>query len=207
VSAGAGAVGCFLLCVALGVCEAFTLYVLSKFSERYRARTYSVLVRKALGRKLSARALRFPSLSIDIEKTTVTDVPSAVSMVVSMFRVEWSAMDRPPCCLCAVLPRCLPHCLRMRLLPAPLRSSMASSRCMRCSACKQSPRLARSGAFTTAVPGAVLSIIMVVYLWGSCIAYLVIIGDSFSPLLELTAGAPPESVCIISEPVDSAAPL
>lgn len=30
--------------------------MLSKFSERYRGRTYSVLVRKALGRKLSARA-------------------------------------------------------------------------------------------------------------------------------------------------------
>lgn len=84
-SAGAGAVGCFLLCVALGVCEAFTLYVLSKFSERYRARTHSVLVRKALGRKLSARALRFPSLSVHIGKTTVIDVLSAVSMVVSIF--------------------------------------------------------------------------------------------------------------------------
>ena len=30
--------------------------MLSKFSERYRGRTYSVLVRKALGRKLSASA-------------------------------------------------------------------------------------------------------------------------------------------------------
>ena len=50
----AGAVGCFLLCIVLGACEAFTLYVLSKFSERYGARTYSGLVRRALGRKLSA---------------------------------------------------------------------------------------------------------------------------------------------------------
>lgn len=50
----AGAIGCFLLCIVLGACEAFTLYVLSKFSERYRARTYSGLVRRALGRKLSA---------------------------------------------------------------------------------------------------------------------------------------------------------
>jgi amino acid permease len=50
----AGAVGCFLLCIVLGACEAFTLYVLSKFSERYQARTYSGLVRRALGRKLSA---------------------------------------------------------------------------------------------------------------------------------------------------------
>lgn len=52
--AAAGAVGCFLLCLLLGSCEAFTLYTLSKFSERYSARTYSVLIRKALGRKLSA---------------------------------------------------------------------------------------------------------------------------------------------------------
>ena len=35
-----------------------------------------------------------------------------------------------------------------------------------------------------------LSTILVVYLWGSCIAYLVIIGDSFSPLLALAAGKP-----------------
>ena len=33
-----------------------------------------------------------------------------------------------------------------------------------------------------------LSTILVVYLWGSCIAYLVIVGDSFSPLLALAAG-------------------
>jgi hypothetical protein len=78
---------------------------------------------------------------------------------------------------------------------------------MGCTACKQGAQLSHAGASEPAVPGAVLSIIMVVYLWGSCIAYLVIIGDSFSPLLELAAGAPPESVCIISEPVDSAAPL
>jgi hypothetical protein len=50
----AGCVGCFLLCIILGGCEAFTLYVLSKFAERYQAHTYSGLVRKALGRKLSA---------------------------------------------------------------------------------------------------------------------------------------------------------
>lgn len=39
------------------------------------------------------------------------------------------------------------------------------------------------------VPG--LSTIMLLYLWGSCIAYLVIIGDSFRPLLELAVGAAP----------------
>ncbi len=52
--------GCFLLCLVLGLCEAFTLYVLSKFSERYQARTYSGLVRRALGRKLSASELAAP---------------------------------------------------------------------------------------------------------------------------------------------------
>ena len=30
--------------------------------------------------------------------------------------------------------------------------------------------------------------ILILYLWGSCIAYLVIIGDSFSPLLGLATG-------------------
>ena len=33
-----------------------------------------------------------------------------------------------------------------------------------------------------------LSVILILYLWGSCIAYLVIIGDSFSPLLALATG-------------------
>ena len=50
----AGLIGCFLLCIILGACEAFTMYVLSKFAERYQAPTYSGLIRKALGRKLSA---------------------------------------------------------------------------------------------------------------------------------------------------------
>lgn len=36
-----------------------------------------------------------------------------------------------------------------------------------------------------------LSAILILYLWGSCIAYLVIIGDSFSPLIALAVGAPP----------------
>lgn len=49
----AGLVGCFLLCVVLGLAEAFTLYVLSKFAERYDAHSYGSLVRKALGKKLS----------------------------------------------------------------------------------------------------------------------------------------------------------
>ncbi len=51
-----GCVGCLILCLVLGACEAFTLYVLSKFAERYQSHTYSGLVRKALGRKLSASA-------------------------------------------------------------------------------------------------------------------------------------------------------
>lgn len=50
----AGIAGCILLCIVLGAVEGFTLYVLSKFAERYSAHTYSRLVRKALGRKLSA---------------------------------------------------------------------------------------------------------------------------------------------------------
>lgn len=33
-----------------------------------------------------------------------------------------------------------------------------------------------------------LSAILILYLWGSCIAYLVIIGDSFSPLIALATG-------------------
>ena len=82
----AGVLGCFLLCLLLGPCEALTLYVLAKFSERYDAHTYSKLVRKALGRKLSVT----------------------------------------------------------------------------------------------------LSAILLLYLWGSCIAYLVIIGDTFTPLLQLS---------------------
>ncbi len=52
-----GLIGCFLLCIILGACEAFTMYVLSKFAERYQAPTYSGLIRKALGRKLSASEL------------------------------------------------------------------------------------------------------------------------------------------------------
>ena len=43
--AGAGAVGCFILCAVLGLTEGLTLYVLSKFAERYDAVTYSLLVR------------------------------------------------------------------------------------------------------------------------------------------------------------------
>ena len=35
---------------------------------------------------------------------------------------------------------------------------------------------------------AALSLVMLLYLWGSCIAYLVIIGDSFSPLLKMAVG-------------------
>lgn len=35
---------------------------------------------------------------------------------------------------------------------------------------------------------AALSLVMLLYLWGSCIAYLVIIGDSFGSLLKLAVG-------------------
>lgn len=40
----AGVIGCFILCAVLGLCEGLTLYVLSKFAERYDAHTYSLLV-------------------------------------------------------------------------------------------------------------------------------------------------------------------
>lgn len=43
--------GGILLCILVGYTEAMTLYVLSKFAERYEARTYVELVRRALGRK------------------------------------------------------------------------------------------------------------------------------------------------------------
>uniref|UniRef100_A0A7S0RPD5 Amino acid transporter transmembrane domain-containing protein n=1 Tax=Chlamydomonas leiostraca TaxID=1034604 RepID=A0A7S0RPD5_9CHLO len=50
----AGLVGGILLCFFIGLAEAFTLYVLSKFAERYHADSYGVLVRRTLGRKLTA---------------------------------------------------------------------------------------------------------------------------------------------------------
>ncbi|GLC38252.1 hypothetical protein PLESTB_000940900 [Pleodorina starrii] len=49
-----GLLGGLLLCVAVGTVEALTLYVLSKFAERYSAVSYVALVRRALGRKLAA---------------------------------------------------------------------------------------------------------------------------------------------------------
>ena len=57
--------------------------------------------------------------------------------------------------------------LRQRLLPLPLKCLLADHGRPLC---------------------AVLSIIMILYLWGSCIAYLVIVGDSFSPLVALVTG-------------------
>ena len=42
------------MCLVLASAESFTLYVLSKMAERYNGKTYGTLVRKALGRKLSA---------------------------------------------------------------------------------------------------------------------------------------------------------
>jgi hypothetical protein len=42
------------MCIILASAEAFTLYVLSKMAERYQGKTYGTLVRKALGKKLSA---------------------------------------------------------------------------------------------------------------------------------------------------------
>jgi len=42
------------MCIILASAEAFTLYILSKMAERYQGKTYGTLVRKALGKKLSA---------------------------------------------------------------------------------------------------------------------------------------------------------
>ncbi len=47
-----------------------------------------------------------------------------------------------------------------------------------------------------------MSVIMLLYLWGSCIAYLVIIGDSFHPLIELAVGKARLLVSGINSPCD-----
>jgi len=52
--ARAGMAGGLLLCAGFCAVEAFTLYVLAKFAERYSARSYGQLVRRALGRRSSA---------------------------------------------------------------------------------------------------------------------------------------------------------
>lgn len=59
----AGLVECFIMCLVLASAEAFTLYVLSKMAERYQGRTYGILIRKALGRKLSAGMFPFCNAS------------------------------------------------------------------------------------------------------------------------------------------------
>ena len=56
IRARSGAVGCFILCAVLGLAEGLTLYVLSKFAERYDAVTYSLLVRDAADDSASTRA-------------------------------------------------------------------------------------------------------------------------------------------------------
>lgn len=50
----AGLLGGLALCLGVGAAESFSLYVLSKFAERYGAHSYGSLVRRALGRKLSS---------------------------------------------------------------------------------------------------------------------------------------------------------
>ncbi|KAI8469768.1 MAG: transmembrane amino acid transporter protein-domain-containing protein [Monoraphidium minutum] len=52
--ARAGVAGCLALFLAVAVLEAFTMYVLAKFAERYDAPTYGTLIRRALGRKTGA---------------------------------------------------------------------------------------------------------------------------------------------------------
>ncbi|KAG2500250.1 hypothetical protein HYH03_001828 [Edaphochlamys debaryana] len=48
-----GLLGGLIMCTTVCVTEGLTGYVLSKFAERYQARTYVELVRRALGRKLA----------------------------------------------------------------------------------------------------------------------------------------------------------
>eukprot|EP00798_Chlamydomonas_sp_ICE-L_P026820 gene26820-4414_t len=50
----AGLGGGLLLCFIMCILEGFTLYILSKFSERYQRATYAQLLRATLGKKLSA---------------------------------------------------------------------------------------------------------------------------------------------------------
>jgi amino acid permease len=52
--ARAGLVPGLVLCLVFCLLEAFTLYTLAKFAERYRARTYGQLVRRALGKRSAA---------------------------------------------------------------------------------------------------------------------------------------------------------
>jgi amino acid permease len=49
-----GLVGGLLLCLLVAFAESFSLYVLSKFAERYSAPSYGSLVRRALGRKTAS---------------------------------------------------------------------------------------------------------------------------------------------------------
>lgn len=50
----AGLLGGLVLCLVVGAAESFSLYVLSKFAERYDAHSYGSLIRRALGRKLAS---------------------------------------------------------------------------------------------------------------------------------------------------------
>lgn len=50
----AGLVGCLILSAVVAASEAFTMYVLAKFAERYDANSYGQLIRRALGRKTAA---------------------------------------------------------------------------------------------------------------------------------------------------------
>ena len=43
-----------MLCLVVAAAESFSLYVLSKFAERYDAHSYGALIRRALGRKLAS---------------------------------------------------------------------------------------------------------------------------------------------------------
>jgi len=50
----AGLLGGLVLCLVVAAAESFSLFVISKFAERYSAHSYGSLIRRALGRKLSS---------------------------------------------------------------------------------------------------------------------------------------------------------
>ena len=125
------------------------MYVLSKFAERYQAPTYSGLIRKALGRKLSASE---PQASLMLSSKMVMSLRSSV--------------PHEPFATCK-------GCTIKQGLPSEVPDGDVFAFTVLCwSLCGC----------------AGLSVILILYLWGSCIAYLVIIGDSFSPLLALATG-------------------
>ena len=75
-----------------------------------------------------------------------------------------------------------------------------ASKCVPTSTLSPLGALLNGAGWSSVCAGAVLSVVLVVYLWGSCIAYLIIIGDSFSPLLSLAAGARLQTDVAVNQP-------